>query len=158
MLYDTEPDVSISGGVWYQDHEFESEFVEILNKQCLRFLIMKRNAANDDMTKPPQIVLKNSYATINEVHKYISDLKISRIPLTLENIDTILYTVVLDGKAERIIESNGTHLYIAVYSELSKHTAAANPCTLCTQFSDCCVNTAINPPKCVYLTQWLHDQ
>lgn len=38
MLFNLEPDRSISGGAWYQDQDFESEFVDILNRQCLRFL------------------------------------------------------------------------------------------------------------------------
>ena len=29
------------GGTWYSDQDFESEFVEILNQQCHRFLEQK---------------------------------------------------------------------------------------------------------------------
>ena len=36
MLYNLEPDRSVTGGAWYSDHDFESEFVEILNQQCFR--------------------------------------------------------------------------------------------------------------------------
>lgn len=38
MLYDIEPDRSITGGTWYSDQEFESEFVDVLNQQCYRYL------------------------------------------------------------------------------------------------------------------------
>lgn len=41
MLYDLTPDVSLTGGAWYSDQEFESEFVEVLNHHCLRFLEQK---------------------------------------------------------------------------------------------------------------------
>ena len=38
MLYDVEPDRSVTGGSWYSGNEFESEFIEVLGQQCLRFL------------------------------------------------------------------------------------------------------------------------
>ena len=38
MLYGLEPDVSITGGTWYSNQDFEVEFVDVLNQQCLRFL------------------------------------------------------------------------------------------------------------------------
>lgn len=41
MLYELTPDESVSGGAWYSDQDFESEFVEILNKHCLKFLKQK---------------------------------------------------------------------------------------------------------------------
>ena len=41
MLYDLMPDESITGGAWYSDQDFESEFVQVLNQQCLKFLEQK---------------------------------------------------------------------------------------------------------------------
>lgn len=38
MLYDVEPAQSVTGGAWYSDQDFESEFVEVLNQQCFKFL------------------------------------------------------------------------------------------------------------------------
>lgn len=45
MLFNLEPDRSITGGSWYSDNEFESEFVEILNQQCYRMLTQKAETA-----------------------------------------------------------------------------------------------------------------
>ncbi len=45
MLFNLQPDRSITGGSWYSDNEFESEFVEILNQQCYRILVQKAEAA-----------------------------------------------------------------------------------------------------------------
>ncbi|OQR69782.1 DNA-directed RNA polymerase III subunit RPC6-like [Tropilaelaps mercedesae] len=42
MLYELEPDRSVTGGAWYSGQEFESEFVEILQQQCYRFLVSSR--------------------------------------------------------------------------------------------------------------------
>lgn len=41
MLYDMTPDETLTGGAWYSDQEFESEFVEVLNQRCLKFLQQK---------------------------------------------------------------------------------------------------------------------
>lgn len=41
MLYNVQPDRSVTGGAWYSDQDFESEFVEVLNQQCFKFLHSK---------------------------------------------------------------------------------------------------------------------
>ena len=38
MLFNLEPDISVTGGAWYSDQDFESEFVEVLNQQCYKYL------------------------------------------------------------------------------------------------------------------------
>ena len=38
MLFELEPDRSVTGGAWYSDQDFESEFVDVLNQQCFKFL------------------------------------------------------------------------------------------------------------------------
>jgi hypothetical protein len=45
MLYDLEPDRSITGGPWYSGKKFDSEFVEVLNEQCFRYLVDKKEKA-----------------------------------------------------------------------------------------------------------------
>ena len=41
MLSELTPDESVTGGAWYSDQDFESEFVEILNDHCYKFLEQK---------------------------------------------------------------------------------------------------------------------
>lgn len=41
MLAELTPDESVTGGAWYSDQDFESEFVEVLNQQCLKYLQQK---------------------------------------------------------------------------------------------------------------------
>ncbi len=45
MLFNLQPDRSVTGGSWYSDNEFESELVDILNQQCYRILQQKAEAA-----------------------------------------------------------------------------------------------------------------
>lgn len=44
MLYNLQPDRSVTGGAWYSDQDFETEFVEVLNQQCFKFLQSKVSA------------------------------------------------------------------------------------------------------------------
>ncbi|CAI8049105.1 DNA-directed RNA polymerase III subunit RPC6, partial [Geodia barretti] len=48
-----------------------------------------------------------SYASPQEVCKFITELGISRVALTPENIETILNTLVYDGKAESSVVMGG---------------------------------------------------
>lgn len=36
MLYELEPDSSLTGGAFYSEQEFDSQFVDLLNQQCLK--------------------------------------------------------------------------------------------------------------------------
>lgn len=45
MLYSLEPDSSVTGGAWYNDQDFEAEFVDVLNQQCYRFLHQKKEVS-----------------------------------------------------------------------------------------------------------------
>ena len=52
MLYNLEPDRSITGGAWYsQDQEYDSEFVDMLNQQCHRQLAAKAERAKETQVK-----------------------------------------------------------------------------------------------------------
>lgn len=82
MLYNLEPDRSISGGAWYQDQDFESEFVDILNRQCLRFLQQRADKMKNN-PRGPIVGRTQSYATAVEVQKYITDLGISNVSIKI---------------------------------------------------------------------------
>ena len=49
MLFNLTPDRSVTGGAWYSDQDFESEFVEVLNQQCFKFLQQKVEAAEKNV-------------------------------------------------------------------------------------------------------------
>ena len=48
MLFNLEPDITVTGGAWYSDQDFESEFVEVLNQQCYKYLEQKVRNRNCD--------------------------------------------------------------------------------------------------------------
>lgn len=84
MLYNMEPDRTVTGGAWYQDQDFESEFVDILNQQSLRFLQMKLESARN-LNDGPLATKKLSCCSVKQVHTFISELGISKVIFTLKH-------------------------------------------------------------------------
>merc|ERR1712098_459655 len=86
MLFNLEPDHSVTGGAWYSDQDFEAEFVEILNQQCYRFLYQKLEQSKASNAGP--IAAKNSsMVPTSEVAKYITELGISKVALKTDDIE-----------------------------------------------------------------------
>ena len=154
MLYNLEPDRSVTGGAWYCDQDFEAEFVDVLNQQCYRFLKEKLESTKDCKGGP--IAARNiSYASSTDVWKYISELGISKVQLSIEDMETILDTLLYDGKVERSVATDGSHLYRAVESLLPAPGIVRIPCGVCPVFHHCSDIGSVNPKKCVYMKEWL---
>lgn len=78
ILYNLEPDTSLTGGAWYQDHDFEAEFVNVLTRSCCTFL--NTRAAEVKSCKYGPIVTRNmTYASSKDVHKYIVQSEVSKV-------------------------------------------------------------------------------
>ncbi|KAK7815804.1 hypothetical protein U0070_025264 [Myodes glareolus] len=164
MLYNLQPDQSVTGGAWYSDQDFESEFVEVLNQQCFKFLQTKAETARESKQNP--VIQRNSsFASSHEVWKYICELGISKVELSMEDIETILNTLIYDGKVEMtvIAAKEGTvgsvdghmKLYRAVNPILPPTGLVRAPCGLCPVFDDCHEGGEISPSNCIYMTEWL---
>lgn len=61
MLFELEPDASITGGTFYADQEFDGEFAMLLGQQCEKYLQMK-----------VKLKLIKSFFRINEVKSRIN--------------------------------------------------------------------------------------
>ncbi|KYN15022.1 DNA-directed RNA polymerase III subunit RPC6, partial [Trachymyrmex cornetzi] len=154
MLYNVEPDESVTGGAWYQDQDFETEFVDVLNQQCYRFLEQIREKTKNCNTGP--IAARNmTYASSMDVLKYISDLGVSKVKLTVINIEVILNTLICDGKVERTLTNDGNHLYRAVQPLLNPMGLVKTPCGVCPVRRDCHNEGSVTPIKCHYIKDWL---
>ncbi|KAG7232771.1 hypothetical protein INR49_008127 [Caranx melampygus] len=154
MLYNLQPDRSVTGGAWYSDQDFESEFVEA--------------EAARDSKQSPMVQRNSSFATSHEVWKYICELGISKVPqvdLSMDDIETILNTLIYDGKVEMtvIAAKEGTvgsvdgqmKLYRGVNAIIQPTGLVKTPCGLCPVFDDCHEGGEISPSNCVYMSEWL---
>ena len=157
MIYGLEPDPSVTGGAWYTEQDFESEFVEVLNQQCYRYLYDKLEKSRESEEGP--LTARNmSLATTKEVLKFISDLGISKIQLKQEDIESILNTLVFDGKVEKSTSTSDgedIRLYRAIESLLPTTGLVKIPCGVCPVEKLCSDIGAITPCKCIYLAEWM---
>lgn len=154
MLFDVEPARSVTGGAWYQDSDFETEFVDVLNTQCLRFLSERRKQAKKLEKDGPQAVAMKAMCTVKEVHTYIKELQISKIELNEDDLEDILKTVVYDGKAQRIVKPEGV-FYRAVETLLPPEGLVQSPCGICPVINKCSDVGNITPKTCLYMKEWL---
>jgi len=156
MLFNLEPDHSVTGGAWYSDQDFETEFVEILNQQCYRFLYHKLEQSQQNNAGP--IAVKNSsMVSTSEVAKFITDLGISKVSLKTQDIEAILNTIVLDGKAEKCEGGQEGSLYRAVVPLLPSAGLARCPCGVCPVIRRCGDKGSIKPETCKYFKDWLEE-
>lgn len=152
MLFELEPDTAVTGGAFYSDQEVDMQFVDLLNQQCLKYLRGKRQFAAEKYVDPV-MGSKASFVPSTEVARHINDLKISKIELTVKDMERVLDTLVYDGLAER---SDQGALYRAVESPLSEAAGFTRvPCAFCPVFSDCHPGGIISPASCVYFKDWL---
>lgn len=158
LLYDLEPDRSLTGGAWYSDQHFDSEFVDILNQQCWRFLEQRMVRARQ-VAGGPIAVRNASYISSKEVLKHINELGITKVQLSIDDIETILETLVFDGKVEHSVASDGAQglkLYRAVTSFLPTPSLMTIPCGVCPLIKQCDDVGDVTPTKCRYMKEWLN--
>lgn len=84
----------------------------------------------------PFTVRNSSYLSSKEICQIISDLKIVKFNLTVEDIETILDTLVFDGKIEMSTISDGycdgqLKTYRTVETTVSSAGIARIPCGVC---------------------------
>lgn len=155
MLYNMAPDRSVTGGAWYQDRDFEGEFVDVLNQQCLRFMRLRKEEAAK-CGEGPLVARQKAMCTVSEVHRFISDLGISKINLDDEDLETILKIVVYDGHAERVAQTDGSFLYRAIANPLPTTGLVQIPCGVCPVLKNCSAkHGVITPRTCSYMDEWL---
>ncbi|BES99228.1 Hypothetical protein polymerase III [Nesidiocoris tenuis] len=157
MLFELEPDSTLTGGSWYSDQDFESEFVDVLNQQCYRYLIELRQKHESDpssVKKGPLALYNLSSAHPTQVCKFITDLGISKVPLSDEDIRTILDTLLYDGKVERKVTLGGDFTYRAVNPLIDAPGLVKLPCGICSVINECHLGGSASPLSCPYLKTW----
>jgi len=84
MLHGIEPDRSLTGGAWYSDQDFESEFVTVLNQQCLKYLSDKLDHAKARSYEVgPRVAKQMATASLEEIREFIQNLGISKVSAVL---------------------------------------------------------------------------
>lgn len=155
MLYDLEPDSSITGGAWYSNQEFESEFIEILTKHSYKFLEAKKlKALKNTSIRSPLVKYNTSYATADRVLEFISKTGISKVRLTVEDIISILDLLVYDGVASKRINVEGKVEYRSTKSLVKRNSVSFLPCGSCPVIKRCSDANQLNCLNCKHMKIW----
>lgn len=115
---------------------------------------MRRESAKK-LKEGPIAVQMKALCSVADVHKFISELGISKIKLDQEDLETILKTVVYDGRAQRVLQVDGTYLYKAVESLLPPEGLVQTPCGICPVINNCSNVGSVTPKTCAYMSEWL---
>eukprot|EP01104_Vermistella_antarctica_P010888 TRINITY_DN2956_c0_g1_i1.p1 TRINITY_DN2956_c0_g1~~TRINITY_DN2956_c0_g1_i1.p1 ORF type:complete len:288 (+),score=68.34 TRINITY_DN2956_c0_g1_i1:176-1039(+) len=140
MLWDLEPSRVITGGAWYNEQEFDSEFIRELNQICyLR-------------------IAQQGQASSQELIKFVMEAGVSKVELRLEDLQMIVDTLMYDGRIE-VVQSTTLGSKGVYYkpSNLDNHTNAYTevPCSVCPVFDQCSDDGVISPSTCIYYQEWL---
>ncbi|KAL6068232.1 DNA-directed RNA polymerase III subunit RPC6 [Balamuthia mandrillaris] len=149
MLYDLEPSVKVKGNAFYtSDGLFDAEFVNILNEQCERY------------------IAQQGWTTLSELSTFIQNSGISTVALRPEDIQTIVNTLIYDGKVEEIRDTRKvtapgaepSFLYKPSKISLPRNGLTEVPCGHCPVQAVCSDEGEITPAKCPYLKRWLDQE
>lgn len=155
MLYDLEPDSSITGGAWYSNQEFESEFIEILTKHSYKFLEAKKaKALKNTSIRSPLVKYNTSYATADRVLEFISKTGISKVRLTVEEIIAILDLLVYDGLASKRVNTDGKIEYRSIRTLVKRNAVCFLPCGSCPVIKRCSDANQLNCLNCKHMKNW----
>lgn len=148
MLFDLTPNPEIAGGSWYTGMDFDVEFIDSLQKTAAQFF------------------RKQGKASLDELAKFISESGISRIELSLRDVQTLVNTLIYDGIVEPAPEVGdsrdaGRRKNMSLYRPTKSSTFddrdpfVSIPCSVCPITSDCIEGTEISPSTCEYYRMWL---
>lgn len=157
MLYDVEPSTELTGGPWFNDNEFDYEFIGELSKACLKFVQSKSFPKNKEAIFPSDYA---NYATLEQIHRFITENGITNVDLSVDDISSLLESLIYDGKIEKILGSIATDdgdlefSYRAVHSEAIENYCAQIPCGVCPVVSSCSDHGPITPSSCDYFKNW----
>ena len=141
-----EPAKELTGGPWYSDQEFDHDFVHELNNAVVR------------------VVASKGMISLKEISDIVKNSGITKVELTLDEMELLVNTLVFDGRLEEVQSSVlvATSGYAAT-STMYKATQAITvpdylgqtPCGVCPIVNNCTEGGVINPHSCLYMSSWL---
>jgi DNA-directed RNA polymerase III subunit RPC6 len=81
MMYSLTPSTELTGGVWYSDLEFDHEFISEL-RTFLMHCVRRLNGGHG--------------CTLPEILEKLQEAKVSRVPLSLDNVRQLMQTLMYD--------------------------------------------------------------
>lgn len=141
MLYELEPSRELTGGAWYTENQFDSEFIGVLQEACYRYIRHQGDA------------------TLKDLASFVRSKGFSKVDLRLEDIEMVVNTLIYDGRVDQVEgeaeDDMEDHYRPAVMPLPSTSAFTSTPCGVCPVFNECHEDGLISPQTCVYYDKWL---
>ncbi|PNH06733.1 DNA-directed RNA polymerase III subunit RPC6 [Tetrabaena socialis] len=141
MLAELEPSRELTGGAWYTENQFDSEFINVLREACFSYIVRQGDAS------------------LGTIASFIRAKGFSKVELRIEDIQTIVMTLVYDGRVDEVEpegdDDNEDHYRPAVLCVPDSTPLTDVPCGVCPVVGECQDGGVISPQTCVYYDKWL---
>ncbi|KAJ8602062.1 hypothetical protein CTAYLR_002788 [Chrysophaeum taylorii] len=142
MAYELEPTREVSGGPWYTDQEFDSGFVDAMQKFIIKF------------------VGEMQPVGIEEIADALGKIGISTVKLELDDVRYVVNSLVFDLKLEEVEAHQRKAATKSMLYKIAKPATELNsltqmPCGTCPVRDRCTPNGLVSPTNCIYLDKWL---
>ncbi|GFR47134.1 hypothetical protein Agub_g8822 [Astrephomene gubernaculifera] len=141
MLAELDPSREVTGGAWYTENQFDSEFIHVLREACFSY------------------IHRQGDASLGAIAAFIRAKGFSKVELRTEDIQTIVMTLVYDGRVDEVEpegeDDNEDHYRPAVLSVPDSTPLTDVPCGVCPVVGECQEGGVISPQTCVYYDKWL---
>ncbi|KAJ1301011.1 hypothetical protein OPQ81_003434 [Rhizoctonia solani] len=107
ILANLQPSIEVSGGPWYNNSEFETEFVQTLCNACLNFIQKQSYPILKSKSKLSSRALfptsqSSRYPTAAAVLNFLKQSNITDTPLEISHVESLLQVLIYDGLVEAL--------------------------------------------------------
>ncbi|OQR96501.1 DNA-directed RNA polymerase III subunit RPC6 [Achlya hypogyna] len=144
MLYDLVPSRDITGGPWYNEQEFDHDFIDTLSNFVCQFIRAK------------------GVVTLQQITDKVHESGIAKVSLGPEEMMSIVNTLIYDERIEevrtaRLANGEMREVSYKICRDVSVFDALSEaPCGICPVFDQCADGNIVSPATCVYLTKWMN--
>mmetsp|Transcript_20969 Transcript_20969/g.54567 ORF Transcript_20969/g.54567 Transcript_20969/m.54567 type:complete len:343 (+) Transcript_20969:359-1387(+) len=168
MLYELQPDVSLTGGAWYTGTDFDAEFIMIMSQLVYKYVEHRDLEARAKYADNPLMRLRKSLVTAADVHGHIEASKASKEALGEKDVLSLLDVLVHGGKVEShplsalgadhpaLADGDGDEGRAFRFRTRVPTSGGvlASPCGVCPVFARCTDGGIVSPQTCVYFDNW----
>ncbi|KDO23504.1 hypothetical protein SPRG_11426 [Saprolegnia parasitica CBS 223.65] len=144
MLYDLVPSRDITGGPWYNEQEFDHDFIDTLSTFVCQFIRAK------------------GVVTLQQITDKVHESGIAKVSLGPDEMMSIVNTLIYDERIEevrtaRLANGEMRDVSYKICRDVSVFDGLSEaPCGVCPVFEQCADGNIVSPATCVYLTKWMN--
>ncbi|XP_062008227.1 uncharacterized protein LOC133725118 isoform X2 [Rosa rugosa] len=140
MATEFEPSKEITGGAWYDNGQFDTEFIKVVKRELVKVI-------PDD---------HQEIATLEEISHAVRMKNFLTVNLSDQELKQILDALVLDNEILKVVRA-GKDCYKCCNrrGEPNLASMASIPCGVCPRINQCTPDGIISPTTCEYFKKWL---